>query len=347
MRYYIPILLFLIQTAAFGQITNSQDNLAYTGPIIDMHLHAFHADAIGPPPIPFCVPASTSIQHFDPRVDYMEVVVENSKNPSCNDLFWSPKTDEELIRQTINQLEKYNAIGVLSGEVELLSTWTKAAPDRFIPSLEFNLGTGEIPVDSLKTILRTQNIKVFGEIGNQYYGIAPNDPRMDKYWELAVELDIPVAIHLGSGPPGAPYMGTPNYRVKFSNPLQLEEVLVKYPKLRMSVMHYGEPFIDEMIAMMYTYPQLYIDLGGIMWTYPKAYFYEYHLKKLVAAGYSKRIMFGSDSMTWPGLIGMSIDIINEAPFLSLEEKEDIFYNNAARFLRFSEEQIAADHNRKQ
>lgn len=332
-NYFLLIIFYLLQTAVIGQPDESKSTAPYKGPIIDIHLHAFHADDNGPPPLAFCVPVSSMIRHYDPKDNWVEVVVEKSKNPDCEDPIWSPETDEELIKQTIEQLEKYNVTGVLSGELEFLPEWIKAAPDRFIPSLKFSLPADEMSVDSLEALIKANNIKVIGEIGNQYHGIAPNDPRMDKYWALAVKLDIPVAIHLGSGPPGAPYMGYPNYRVKFSNPLQLEDVLIKFPKLRMSVMHYGEPFIDEMIAMMYTYPQLYIDLGGIMWTYPKAYFYEYHLKKLVTAGYSKRIMFGSDAMTWPGLIGRSIDIINEAPFLSLAEKEDIFYNNAARFLR--------------
>lgn len=50
----------------------------------------------------------------------------------------------------------------------------------------------------------------------------------------------------------------------------------------------------------------------------------------------KRILYGSDSMVWPELIQMSIDIINEAEFLTDEQKRDILYNNAARFLRLDE-----------
>lgn len=43
-------------------------------------------------------------------------------------------------------------------------------------------------------------------------------------------------------------------------------------------------------------------------------------------------MFGSDMIIWPDFISHSIEIINETPFLSYEQKADIFYNNAARFL---------------
>jgi predicted TIM-barrel fold metal-dependent hydrolase len=51
------------------------------------------------------------------------------------------------------------------------------------------------------------------------------------------------------------------------------------------------------------------------------------------AGLGKRVMFGSDQMEWPETIGLAIDAINAADFLTPEQKRDIFYNNAARFLR--------------
>jgi hypothetical protein len=50
-------------------------------------------------------------------------------------------------------------------------------------------------------------------------------------------------------------------------------------------------------------------------------------------------MFGSDQMVWPDAIERSISVIDEAPFLSKEQKRDIFYHNAARFLRLSQEEI--------
>lgn len=53
--------------------------------------------------------------------------------------------------------------------------------------------------------------RVLGEVSNQYVGIAPDDERMRPYWALAEELDIPVAIHLGEGPPGVAYL-IPTYR---------------------------------------------------------------------------------------------------------------------------------------
>ena len=47
------------------------------------------------------------------------------------------------------------------------------------------------------------------------------------------------------------------------------------------------------------------------------------------AGFGKRLMFGSDQMLWPGAIGMPIDGIDSTPFLTREEKRDIFYGKSS------------------
>ena len=124
-------------------------------------------------------------------------------------------------------------------------------------------------------------------------------------------------------------------RLRLSSPLLLEEVLVRHPKLRVYVMHAGWPMLDDMVAMLYAFPNLYVDIAVINWYIPKAEFYSY-LKRLVEAGFSKRIMYGSDQMQWPQSIGVSIEAIESAPFLSREQKRDIFYNNAVRFFKLSD-----------
>ena len=50
--------------------------------------------------------------------------------------------------------------------------------------------------------------------------------RFEPYWALAEELDIPVGIHMGPGPPGAAYLGATKYRMSLTDPLLLEDVLI-------------------------------------------------------------------------------------------------------------------------
>jgi predicted TIM-barrel fold metal-dependent hydrolase len=61
------------------------------------------------------------------------------------------------------------------------------------------------------------------------------------------------------------------------------------------------------------------------------------------SGFGKRLMYGSDQMYWPSAIERSIEAVDSASFLSDQDKQDIFYNNAARFLRLSGEEIEKHH----
>jgi uncharacterized protein len=110
---------------------------------------------------------------------------------------------------------------------------------------------------------------------------------------------------------------------------------VRHPKLRLYMENAGYPYRDDTIAMMTQYPQLYADVSTITWVIPRAAFYDY-LEALVHAGLGQRIMFGSDQMRWPEKIEEAIDAIQKAPFLTSEQKRDILFNNAARFLRLDE-----------
>ena len=319
-------------------LTAGQAHAQQREPIIDMHLHASPADANGPPPLGLCLPLTSHLSPLDPGRDSFRLT---SDDPPCPDPVWSPLTDREVMEQTIAVMERRNIIGVLSGTPDRVLRWSAAAPDRFIRAVELEFDEQQIPPDSMRHLFQGRHFAVLGEVESQYQGMAPDDERLAPYWALAEELDIPVAYHMGEGPPGVAYM-IPPYRARLTNPYLFEEVLHRHPRLRVAVMHYASPRVEEMIAMLGAYPQLYVDLGGIQWNYPREYFYR-QLRMLIEAGFAKRVMFGSDQMIWPDVIERSLSIIEEAPFLSAEQKRDILYNNAARFLRLSDEEIARHH----
>ncbi len=95
-------------------------------------------------------------------------------------------------------------------------------------------------------------------------------------------------------------------------------------------MHAGWPFIEETKAILYMYPQVNVDVAVINWALPVKEFHNY-LEQLVVAGFSKRIMYGSDQMVWKDALKISIDNIESAIFLTAQQKDDIFYNNAKKF----------------
>ncbi len=122
--------------------------------------------------------------------------------------------------------------------------------------------------------------------------------------------------------------------MRLSSMLLLEDVLTRHPKLRIRAMHAGWPLIDDVSATLYAHPQLYVDVGVISFTFPRKDFYNY-LERLIDAGFENRVMFGSDEMVWPEALSAAIDSVQTAPMLSEEQKRDILYNNAARFLRLT------------
>ncbi len=282
-------------------------------PIIDMHMHAN--------PIKFWGrPAGEPV----PRISFPDGF--------SNDHF-SPTTDEAVMKETVAEMDKHNVVfGFLSGRLGHVTDWVAYAPKKFIPSIQIPIpklkSNAAMPgIEYLRTEYAAGRIQALGEFTTQYYGYAPNDPILEPYFDLAVELDIPVLIHtLGFGAP------LPDFRCYRGRPLLLEDVLAKRPKLRLWVENAGWPFLSDIIALMYQYPQVYADLSTISWIIPRETFHDY-LRNLMRAGLGKRLMFGSDQMTWPETIGMAIDSIKSASFLTEDQKRDIFYNNAARFLR--------------
>ena len=311
---------------------------AVPAPIIDMHMHALSADEQGPPPMGMCTPFE-EFPEWDQRKAYGDIFMDRFKRPQCKDPVWSPTTDEGLMRETLAIMSRLNIYGVLSGPYEHSAKWRKAAPRRFFPGFSFG-NPKEVSPQRLEQLYRSGELAVLGEVTTQYQGIEPTDPRLEPYWALAEKLDIPVQLHVGTGPFGVIYMGAGGYRARLHSALSIEEVLVKHPKLRIYLAHAGYPMIDDLLTLMYAHPQVYVDTGVIIFTQPRAAFYRY-LQRIVEAGFGKRVMFGSDQMVWPGVIERSVSVVNDAPFLTAQQKRDILYDNAARFLRLTPQQIAA------
>jgi predicted TIM-barrel fold metal-dependent hydrolase len=287
---------------------NGQATDAPRSPIIDMHMHATPLEAF---------PSEWGTPPF--------------RNPATGEL--AAATNEAIMAASVRAMTRFNIVkAVVSGPLADVHRWQAAAPDRVIGGVWLAPGVALPDLEILRREFESGRVSVLGELGLSYLGLTPNDPRLEPYFALAERLDIPVALHTGAGPPRAPYEGAPKSRVTLGNPLLLEELLVRHPKLRVYLMHAGEPWFEGTVAIMTTYPQVYADLGVLDWAYPPDVFYEY-LQRLIRRGLGKQLMFGSDQMVWPEMIGRAIATIDAVPGLTESQKRDIFFNNAVRFLR--------------
>jgi predicted TIM-barrel fold metal-dependent hydrolase len=245
-------------------------------------------------------------------------------------------SDEELMQATLLEMRRYNIVkAVTSGPLEVVYRWKSEDPKRIIGGVYFDEVTPLPDVEQLRQQFVAGRLGALGELVAQHVGLLLSDPLFEPYLTLAEECDIPVGVHTGLGPASTPYTCCPKFRVTYGNPVLLEEVLIRHPKLRLYIMHGGWPYLEETKAIMSVYPQVYADLATINWIIPREEFHEY-LRDLMRAGFGDRLMFGSDQMVWPEAIGMGIEGIESAVFLSTKQKRDIFYNNAARFLRLKE-----------
>jgi len=281
-------------------------------PIIDVHMHAYPATM--KLPVPIVNPITGAKSSIITGADHLTACLE--------------------------QMRRYNIVkGVVSGgdgdRLQAAYEWHDRDPARIVPGAGIR-GSDDTPLPPLETLraaFASGKLKVLGEVTAQYAGLSISDPKYDPYLALAEEFDVPVAIHLGTMPAGTTFDPCcRTARAAFGHPETVEGALNKHPKLRVNLMHSGWPYIEEAEAMMMLYDNVNIDTGALSWLLPRPAFHDY-LRRLVDAGFGKRVMFGSDHMYWPDGIGLAVEHVEAATFLTDEQKRDIFYNNAVAFYK--------------
>ncbi|MBS1663657.1 MAG: amidohydrolase family protein [Bacteroidetes bacterium] len=251
----------------------------------------------------------------------------------------SSKNASAHFRETYAALRKAGVVkAVVSGSPTAVEEWIKKDTFHlFIRGLMID-GPDDFGLDPIRfeQMVKNKQVEVFGEIGPYYSGTSLSDSVWQPYLRICEKYDIPVSVHEGGGPPETPYHGSPKARLAQSDPFLMEDVLVRYPKLRINMMHSGEVWYEHAVRMMLMYPQLYSDLGVMLWVSPLTQHYTIEfLKQAKQAGCLSRVMFGTDQMVWTGATEKSLQFLNGLTFLSTKEKQDILYNNAARFLRLN------------
>jgi uncharacterized protein len=302
---------------AIPSVAAGQGSSPYRGPVIDVHLHAYTPESFEQP----------------------------GPNPATGQM--SVKSPEEHLKRTLELMKEHNVVLAIvsSSSLTVVEQWAAAAPGRILRGISLDDPAAFMKPEELERLLSQKKLDVLGEVGAQYAGYSPSDPVFDPYWAIAEKHGIPVAIHTGGAPPRTPYTCCPKFRLRLGDPLLLEDMLVKYPRAKVYAMHAGGFFPQNALMLMTMYPQVYVDIGTLTWTPIAGALLEPFLKEAQRRRLLDRVMFGTDQMRWPEAITMAIDRVNRLDFLTLKEKEGLFYGNAAKFLGLSAEEIARHHTR--
>ncbi|GAB3794923.1 amidohydrolase family protein [Spirosoma humi] len=293
-------------------------------PIIDVHVHAMKVNPSFA--VEMCPWFLRDMPGGDPNQQMRAFL-----NTECAEPLQPAKSDQDMQAAILATMERLNMTIVAFGDPVILRKWKKAAPGRVIAGIGVS-SPKEMSVQAFTDSLSSGFYQVMGEVAPQYQGLSPSDMSLDGYFAAAEKLNIPVGIHMGTGGNGMANLTQATYRASLGRPFLLEDMLARHPKLKLWVMHAGYPMIDEMIALMGANAYVYVDLAGFIWSYPQAEIHAY-LKRLVQAGFGKRILYGTDLLVWPKLIETSLSVIENADYLSFDQKRDILFNNAVRFFR--------------
>ena len=187
---------------------------------------------------------------------------------------------------------------------------------RLIPFASINPYTSSGPAQELERWVTDHGFRGL-KLYPTYQQFYPNESRLYPLYAKAQELGIPVMLHVGS----SVFTGS---RLKYGDPIYLDDVAVDFPGLRLVQSHSGRPFwYEKAFALARLHQNVYMEVAGLPPQKLLTYFPE--LERL-----ADKVIFGSD---WPGVptLKENIQAIQRLP-LAEDAKHKILGGNAARLL---------------
>lgn len=150
----------------------------------------------------------------------------------------------------------------------------------------------------------------------------PCDKRYQKVYDTCVEFGIPVMVHTGD-------TFSEKGKLKFSHPLNLDEVAVDNPELKIVMCHLGNPWIEDCQEVVYKNDNVYADMSGLAVGKFDHFFEEIMVEKVAElinyAGEPRYLLYGTD---WPiSDMGSYINFVSKLK-LKKEYRNKLMYQNA-------------------
>ena len=120
----------------------------------------------------------------------------------------------------------------------------------------------------------------------------PDDPMMDPIYKKCLEYNKPIMFHSGMS-------WDPDCLIKYAEPINFEEVAVKYPELRICLAHFGWPWATETAMLCLKYPNVYTDTSAIPMDSPAVFMDQIFNRTWGPTwfehNFADKVMFGSNN----------------------------------------------------
>lgn len=168
-----------------------------------------------------------------------------------------------------------------------------------------------------------------------YEPFYPHDHRLQVVYELAEEFDVPVMIHSGD-------TFSPQGKLKYAHPLEVDEVAVDHPDVKLVICHLGNPWLVDCMEVVYKNKNVYADFSGlVLGEFTDAFedYMEQQIAEVILyAGEPDRFLYGSD---WPICSMRSyVEFVRQ---LKMQEtqRHAIMYENARRLFKLPLPRVGA------
>jgi uncharacterized protein len=200
----------------------------------------------------------------------------------------------------------------------------KRYPDRFMGFASVDPHKGKAAVIEME-----RSVKDLGLRGLKLHPISqaffPNDIRFYPLWEKCAELGVPVLFHSGQTAVGAGLPGGGGLKIKYAQPIHMDDVAADFPELNIIMAHPGVPWQEEQLSIALHKPNVYIDLSGWSPKYFRPILLQYANSLL-----QNKVLFGSD---FPALTPERWLQDFEGLELKPEVRQKILLDNAAKLLK--------------
>ena len=163
-----------------------------------------------------------------------------------------------------------------------------ANSDVLIPFASVDPNKGARGVEEARRLIRDHGVRGF-KFHPNVQAFYPNDRAFYPLYEVVAEAGLPALFHTGHSGIGSGLPGGGGIRLKYSNPMYVDDVAVDFPELTIVLAHPSFPWQDEAISIALHKEQVFIDLSG--WS-PK--YFPPQLVRYANTLLRNRVLFGSD-----------------------------------------------------